>query len=166
MPKKSFRDLPQQIPDAGYHVNMDLNHIEQWIEEEKAVLNPDFQRGHVWTEQQQIAFLEWFFTGGITGRNIYFNSPDYTNGGNTPPVCVDGLQRLTAVRRFLNNEIPIYNSYNKEFDRIPFRYNLVFHINNLPTKKEVLQWYLQFNGAGTPHTNKELDRVRKMVKKA
>ena len=28
--------------------------------------NPDFQRGHVWTEGQQIAFMEFLLKGGKT----------------------------------------------------------------------------------------------------
>ena len=37
------------------------------------------------------------------------------------------------------------------------------NINNLKTKKEVLQWYVDMNAGGTPHTNDEIERVRKMI---
>ena len=42
---------------------------------------------------------------------------------------------------------------------------LEFHINNLQTRAEVLQWYLDFNSGGTMHTQDELNKVRKLLKK-
>lgn len=42
-------------------------------------------------------------------------------------------------------------------------YSLIFHINDLKSKKEVLQWYLDMNAGGTPHTSEEIERVKKMI---
>jgi hypothetical protein len=160
-----FDDLPKMIGNGVYHVHIHLGHLKRWVDENVADMNPDFQRGHVWTEQQQIAFVEWFLAGGITGRDFFFNGPKYLNGGDTDMICVDGLQRMTALLRFVNNEIPAYKVYLKDFEDkfIPLTYCLSINVNNLKTRKEVLQWYLQFNGAGTPHTQEELDRVRALL---
>ncbi len=38
-------------------------------------------------------------------------------------------------------------------------------VNDLKTEKEVLQWYVDMNLEGTPHTNDEIERVRKMIQK-
>lgn len=79
-------------------------------------------------------------------------------------VCVDGLQRITAVLKFMNNEIKIFGSQYKEFeDHMPSNAELLFCVNNLQTKKEVLQWYVDMNAGGTPHTNDEIERVKKMI---
>jgi hypothetical protein len=40
---------------------------------------------------------------------------------------------------------------------------LKFNINDLKTKAEVLQWYLDFNTGGTVHSDEEITRVRKML---
>ena len=32
--------------------------------------------------------------------------------------------------------------------------------NNLKTRKEVLQWYIEMNNGGTPHTKEEINRVK------
>ena len=40
---------------------------------------------------------------------------------------------------------------------------LIIHVNNLKTKKEVLQWYIDMNAGGTPHTTKEIERVKKLI---
>ena len=35
--------------------------------------------------------------------------------------------------------------------------------NNLKTKREILQWYVDMNAGGTPHTNEEIERIKKMI---
>ena len=53
-----FNEIPQFISSSGYEINMPLdfleNKIQDWIKEKyyRLQLNPDFQRGHVWTENQ------------------------------------------------------------------------------------------------------------------
>lgn len=165
--------------ESGYEVNIGLPYLEgaiqDYIKEYFLELNPDFQRGHIWTTEQQIAFVEFFLRGGKTSRVIYFNCPFFKNGDvegykkgkyDHPMVCVDGLQRLTALRKFINNELPIFGGYYlKDFEdwKVLLRKESVrININNLRTKKEVLKWYLEFNNAGTPHTEEELNRVQKM----
>ena len=136
-----------------------------YIEREEAeglVLNPDFQRGHVWTEEQQTAYIEYLLMGGLSGRTIYLNAKnievqDY--------VCVDGLQRITAMQRFYHDEIPAYGHRYSEFEgRLnSVRFTVRVVTNDLQTREEVLQWYLELNSTGTPHTKKELDRVKVLL---
>lgn len=82
-------------------------------------------------------------------------------------VCVDGLQRLIALRRFLNNELKVFGFLLKDFedkDNMLRRIGLLrFNINNLQTREEVLQWYLDFNTGGTVHSQEEIDRVKKLL---
>lgn len=82
-------------------------------------------------------------------------------------VCVDGLQRLTAIRKFLNNDLKVFGHYLNEFeDKDVFlrRHNgILFNINDLKTKKEVLKWYLDFNTGGTVHSDEEIIRVKKIL---
>lgn len=40
---------------------------------------------------------------------------------------------------------------------------MVININDLKTKKEVLQWYIQMNSGGTPHSPEEITRVEKLM---
>lgn len=56
-----------------------------------------------------------FLKGGKSGNDVYFNDPFWMdwNMNNIKPdtykdfVCVDGLQRLTSIQRFINNEIKV-----------------------------------------------------------
>ena len=166
-------DIPKFIQDSTYETTIMLGYLEKAIEgyEEDYTLelNPDFQRGHVWTEEQQIAYVEFLLRGGKTANVIYFNCPYFPgckHNEEMAMVCVDGLQRLTAIRRFLKNEIKVFGHYLNEFEDVDVlkrKYSIRFNINNLQTRKEVLQWYLEFNTGGTVHTKEEIERVRMLL---
>lgn len=79
-------------------------------------------------------------------------------------VCVDGLQRITACLRFLNNEIPVFGHFLSEYeDSLSNLIALEFVINDLPTKKDVLKWYIELNTGGTVHSEEEIARVKNML---
>lgn len=168
-----FKDIPKFTRFGCYEVNVPLesipNQIREWQKNKLHYLQlcPDFHRGYVWTETQQVAYMEYLFRGGNASKIIYFNMPSWLSDRKYDYddfVCVDGLQRLTSVLKFMNNEIPIFGNYFREFDDgIPTDVDLLFNINNLKTKKEVLQWYVDMNAGGTPHTNGEIEKVRKMI---
>lgn len=171
-----FSEIPQLIPDGGYEINMPLDMLEKKIvdwetsEHYRLQLNPDFQRGHVWTEAQQVAYVEYFLRGGRTGMVIYFNKPDWRTSPETDYndfVCVDGLQRLTALRRFLAGEITAFGQYRADFGQAiqmaRHSDSLRLNINSLQTREQVLTWYLQMNAGGTPHTAEEIERVRALL---
>ena len=151
MKYNKFRDIPRYIR-ANYQVDYPLSYFEKWLKEEEEEaglqLNPDFQRGHVWTEAQQIAYIEFLLRGGKTGRDLYFNCPEFHHKNEvsnyTDYVCVDGLQRITAILRFLHSEIPAFGTLYKDYeDSLRSVDDTVrIHINDLPTKEEVLRWYL------------------------
>lgn len=172
-----FSDIKTFMKSGNYEVDIDItrleSNLEAYSENYGLELNPDFQRGHVWTESQQISFIEFFFRGGRTSRVIYFNSPafggpheDQIKDLDDTLLCVDGLQRLTSLLRFVRNEIPLFGHYYKDFeDRPRITQSIKFNINGLKTRREVLQWYLEMNSGGTVHTEDELSRVRNLLVK-
>jgi len=167
-----FTDIPKYTKVGNYEVNMGWDFIpeklESWKERDLALdLNPDFQRGHVWTDEQRVAWIEYKLAGGPGADTIYFNCPGWMNDFKGPFEIVDGLQRLTALLMFMNDKIRAYGKYYSEFEgRIPPECDLKFNINNLKTRKEVLTWYIQMNSAGTPHSEEEIDRVKDLLEKA
>lgn len=166
-----FSDIPQFTREGNWECNYSVlrfvRQIEDFEKEDGLEMNPDFQRGHVWTEEQQINFIEFILRGGKTGRTIYLNHPNWMGSfdkGSVGFVCVDGLQRTTAIRRFINNEIPAFGTFYKDFEGSPRILNdMKININDLKTKEEVLHWYIQMNEGGTPHSKEEIDRVKKML---
>lgn len=164
-----FRDIPPFTKSANYHVDVSWNYLEQWLKnnsEDVAVdLDPEFQRAHVWTEQQQIRYVEFILRGGNSSKEIYFNHPNWMGTFEGALVLVDGKQRFEAVRRFMRNEIPAFGTLFKDYtDKIPIldaRFSI--HVNDLATEAEVLQWYLDLNDGGVAHTSEEIDKVRAML---
>ena len=160
-------EIPKFTSVGSYQVDYEFAsliwHIDEEIKE-GLVLNPDFQRGHVWTEEQQVAFIEYWLMGGDVGV-LYFNAPHWPSVEKDGSyVCVDGLQRITAYQRFFNNEIKAFEHYYNEFeDRIGLKYSIRVNVNNLKTRKEVLHWYIEMNSGGTPHTKEEINRVKELL---
>src|ERR1035437_1289942 len=117
-----YSDLPQFTKVGNYQINTWWNHLEEslnhWQREKmaKCDLNPDFQRGHVWTREQQISYVEFKLSGGPGADIIYFNCVGWMNDYKGPFVLVDGLQRLTSALAFLHNEIPAYGYYLNDFE--------------------------------------------------
>lgn len=172
-------DIEPLTRSPNYKVNVSLTFLPKWLEEQESEhglnLNPDFQRAHVWTQAQQVKFVEFILRGGTSAQNIYFNDPAWQksvgecSADYTDFVIVDGKQRLQALMQFLNNEIPAFGSLLREFDRpavlLRRNINIALQVNDLKTRKEVLQWYIDINSAGTPHTNCELARVKRLLEK-
>jgi hypothetical protein len=169
----NYQDIPQFTIKLNYRICAPLDYLEDMLERYKKnqedigykfELIPDFQRGHVWTEKQQIAFVEYIFRGGDSGREIYFNHGHWTSDYKDDMVLVDGLQRITACLRFLRNEIPIFGCKRNEIEgKIGMSIYLYFNVNNLKTRTQVLTWYLEMNSGGTVHTEDDLNKVKKLL---
>jgi len=164
MSKLSFQDIKPFFSWGSYEVDVSWVSLEDWISNfeqygQEVDINPDFQRGHVWTEQQQIKFVEYKLRRGRSSGTLLWNCIDW-NGANKEPIqLVDGKQRITAVRRFMNNEIKVFNQFYKEFTgvlRMTGETRFKMHVNQL-------EWYLQLNNGGVVHTEEEINRVRQLL---
>jgi hypothetical protein len=169
-----FSDIPQ-FTKSRYSCNVSWGYLESQLEQFKdhttclvnpLDLNPIYQRGHVWTVEKQIAYVEYILQGGPSSRLIYWNCSSWGTKYNTPLELVDGKQRLEAARAFLRGDIPAFGYKIGEFEG-SLRLcgpDFVFCINDLKTQKEVMQWYLQLNSGGVVHEEYELERVRKLLR--
>ena len=165
-------DIKKLTNRGTYQVDFRLGYLSKAIQDfqqEGLLLCPDFQRGHVWTPQQQTEFVEYILRGGKTSE-ILLNAKGGYVGICENFVCVDGLQRLTALLLFLDDKLSIFGGHTRSqiegIDLLLKELYLTFRINELSTQKEVLQWYLELNFGGTPHTQVELDRVRGLLEMA
>jgi hypothetical protein len=183
-PKKlKLRDTPR-VTEVRYSVHQPWGSFfaeDGWLSEKHQMttveIQPEFQRGYVWTEDQQISYVENMCKGFITGRDIYFNHPywmgsmsDDAHYSDFPIVCVDGQQRIGAARRFINNELPIFGGHFfhdfEDWERMTFDlHQLWFNlcVNNLKTDRDVYHWYLELNSGGTIHTEADVARVPKLL---
>lgn len=165
-----FSDI-KLFPHAAYEIDVAWKDLEMVIktytERDGLNLDPEFQRAHVWTRAQQVAYVEYVLQGGEVGKNLTFNCPNWQTNLNDigPYEIVDGKQRLEAVRAFMRDDFPAHGHLRSEYtDHIRYHIgNFKWRICSLETREEVLQLYLNINAGGTPHTKKELDRVRKLL---
>ncbi len=76
-----YSDIPKFTRDGQWQADFSpkdlITEIDRCVSEEGLQLEPDFQRGHVWTLEQQSAFMEYFLRGGKSGRVIYLNKPSW-----------------------------------------------------------------------------------------
>ena len=178
-----FRDLPKFTKRPNWVVDVSWRYLEQQIahfdESHSLEMDPPFQRAHVWTTDQQKAYVEFCLKGGESGRDIYWNCAGWMGSARdwykNPIYLVDGKQRLEAVRKFLRDELRVFDkhmpynypigiNYSEFEDNLSYTdASFKFHMNDLMTYAEVLKWYLEFNSGGTPHTEDELNKVRIML---
>lgn len=163
-----FQNIPK-FPYCSYRVDVGWDYLETHIKDSIAsdglILDPDFQRGHVWTERQQQLYCEYILRNGKSGKELYFNHPGWNRSYVGDYVIVDGKQRLEAVRKFLRSELKVFGSYRNEYtdsiDMLVARFS--WNIAAIPTRKEVLEWYIDFNSGGTDHTEQEINRIKKLI---
>lgn len=91
-------------------------------------LKSNFQGGNGWTEKEEIAFIEHLLNGNSSGKMIFINNPKFQldkSSNCTRFMCADGLKRFTAIKRFVNNEFKVLDSYYKDFDGgLKMRYDI------------------------------------------
>ena len=164
-----FNDIPQYTRDGNYGTDVSLNELDEfvgwWTRTHDWEMVPYFQRGHVWDEARQVAYVEHLLRGGKGSNIIRLNCPGWQRRYNGRLQTVDGLQRLTACLRFVRGEIPAFGHYYHEYEDplALWRVLLRFQVNNLETRAQVLNWYLEINAGGVVHTDEELDRVRALL---
>jgi hypothetical protein len=163
--KPRWAAIPQ-LPRAHYEIDVAWHAIERnldWLATGAGInLDPDYQRSHVWTSDQQVAYVEYILMGGEVGRNITWNAVDWPDVSG-PVELVDGKQRLEAVRRFIRGEMECFGMTYQAGELIRIHQGTFkFRICSLD-RVEVLRLYLNINAGGTPHTADELARVRALL---
>lgn len=172
-------------PKAAYTVDVQFDNLEEYFAGQARdlaemggllELEPDFQRGHVWSDDQRTAYAEAVIRGTAPTR-ILFNCPGWSssNGatGDIQPhtfQCVDGLQRLTAIRKLISGEIAVFGGLTaSDLAKSPFdprRYRFQFCVYEFANRADLLQFYLDLNRGGTVHSDSELSRVQKLLSAA
>ncbi|MEJ6003750.1 hypothetical protein [Paucibacter soli] len=180
---KALYGLVRPQPKAVYTVDVRLDGLEAFLAGQerdlasmggRLELEPDFQRGHVWTDEQRIHYVENLLRGNAP-RLIRFNAADWSGRGIRGDLpahhlqCIDGLQRMTALRRFLAGEMRLFGSSvgvaelkGSPFD--PGRFTVQVAVHEFANRSDLLQFYLDLNSGGTVHADRELERVRGLLR--
>ena len=169
----NFADIPKFTRGSSYHVTVSWRYIEHQLLDYASPpspvdLDPDFQRAHVWSEDQQRRYVEFCLMGGAGSRDILFNCTGWMGDWRGPFVLVDGKQRLEAVRKFMRGDLAIFDGHHfGDFvgQLRDHHAHFTFHVNDLSTRAEVLQWYVDLNAGGVVHTAEEIAKVRALLAK-
>lgn len=166
-----FSSIPQLTSPARYTIDVSLADIKRNIERYKQSygleLEPEFQRGHVWSMEQRVKYIEFLLQGGKTNNEFLFNYPGWQKTFKGKMVLVDGLQRLTTIFMFLDDKIEVFGGvkYSDFEDKGHLEYSINFKIsiNDIPEYENVLKWYVEMNEGSTPHSAEEINKVKNMI---
>jgi hypothetical protein len=99
------------------HSRIDKTVLNLYMElkDNKIVLTPPYQRGKVWNKHEKQSFIDSVYMN-ILPIPIIFNN-DNNTGLYT---CMDGLQRITALYQYINNEYyVVLNNIKVYYSRVP-----------------------------------------------
>ena len=145
-------------------------------------LDPPYQRGDLWTEEQRVELIKSILQGLPIGV-IFLNSRDIME----PIRVVDGKQRILALQAFLNSELEVPREwFASEADRpknpdvkpssedkdlitasdltegglLHFQMHAVaVYETNFKTEEEERELYLRINFGGVAHTEEDRERA-------
>lgn len=177
MDNETLKNIIRPIESPRYEIDIHLQRLFKMLEDfgrdyGGLDLQPDFQRGHVWTPAQQQHFVENLLRGVIStgGLTIQFNCPNWNDHGyrGELPVglqCLDGLQRITAIKAWLEGQVKPFglslaDLEGSRFDPMRMSYRLRFALYDFQTRDALLGHYLDINSGGTPHSEAEIARVQ------
>lgn len=146
----------------------------QWIKSGALNFGAEYQRDYVWGHQEQQTFLRVLISGFPIGSVALAKAPDWDICDGPYIEVVDGKQRLTTLKLFINNEIPIViggeEIYWSEFTRseqLAFcRPTLSAVILDDATEKDRIAYFVAVNFTGVPQSEEHRLQVMKLQERA
>lgn len=168
--RKSLREIVGLFPRACYQVDCNWKYLEKMIADQKKELgldiDPVFQRAHVWTEKQQIDYVEYSMLGGELAKSLTFAAVGWRSISNLSwYALVDGKQRLEAVRKYLRNELPVFGRLYADHDDVGFSLPCSFgwRVVEVDSPRDCAKIYLALNRGGTPHTAEDIAKAEQAL---
>lgn len=174
-----YAPIIDPVPRTNYAVDFQMHRLKKQFEDYandygSFDYNPDFQRGHVWNREKQIAFLEAICRNTIPASllTITLNSPEFehpNHKGDLRGFCIiDGLQRVTAVEEFVDGKFKIFDNQvgYDDLDHTPYsfkRVNFRVQVYSFIWRKDLLKYYIDINSGGVVHSDDEINRVKKLL---
>jgi len=163
----SWRDDPHCIENEDIRINYQSRDVEGLLGTYYAFgidLTPEYQRGNVWTNEQEVALIDSIFKNVDIGKFTIIRLPYKSNSDLNE--MLDGKQRLTALMRFFEDRFTYQGKVFSEMtlrERGHFkRYHIKYgEIQNL-TEEQKLRFFLHLNTSGTPMDPEHLARVEMM----
>lgn len=155
--KDDLRDYEVLCSDENFS-------IDYFIKSDKFVIHPIFQRHFVWNSQQKSQLIETILTGLIMPVIYVYQEVD-----SNKLLVIDGQQRLTTIKKFINNEFKLTglqknflngfyyydlpDKYKNRINNYTIRTVKIFNVNS----NEVLfSLFKRFNTGATRLNSQEL----------
>lgn len=125
----------------------------EWI---GTLVLPPFQRPAVWTQEQQVRFIESVWNGYDIGRYVVYQ-PHHPEFSRFTDCVIDGQQRIRAILAYVNSEFPVLGYRWSELPRVDKRRfeMITFNracIRETMSEAQLRDMYNRMNYGGTPHT--------------
>jgi len=148
-------------------LNSTINSLLHMVYEAGVDFDVDYQRDHVWTEDDKIALIDSIFNNIEIGK-FMFVQRNFSVEGKLYEI-IDGKQRLTALCDFYEDRFKYKGQYFSElhpldkhaFDDHPITYGYLI----TPTREMILDTFIKLNTNGRPMENKDIDNAKKLLKK-
>lgn len=155
---------PKQLLRYNLQTEQRLAANETYLQAYQSMI-PPFQRdNNKWTREQQIRFVENVCAGFRTTLMLYTLKDD--EGLYEQAKILDGLQRLTALLSFIENQFPIFDDFY--FRDIDARLALgtvrpQVRIYTFETEVDAVQFYIEMNRDIT-HSADDIRRAEQYLK--
>lgn len=137
-------------------------------------LEPEYQRGLVWTLKQKQAYIMALFLEKVYISPTIVLNPDKYEDGTGRYEILDGKQRVTTAFDFINNKFPLENGYyfrdlskhdHAFFLRQDVRYTRIEKWSNEDlTLNEKIELFLEINELGTKMSDEHIEKVKELIK--
>lgn len=132
-------------------------------------MEPDYQRGSVWNDEDRVKLLDSIFAGREIGRFVFREVPyEESLEKKCMYEVVDGKQRLMTLCAFYENRFPYRGCFYNELpaeDKNWFGSAMtsLASLSDKVTKKEVLEVFVALNQNGRPIEEAVLNHAKKLL---
>lgn len=130
-------------------------------------MDPEYQRGYVWTEADKQYLLESVFVNADIGKFVLANRTEWKPGLPMYEI-VDGKQRLITLVDFFEGRLPYQGYFFEDLgskDRNAFLNHLISYAEiKGASHEDILRYFLFLNRGGKQMDVKHLEKVEKMLK--
>lgn len=131
-------------------------------------MNPDYQRGYVWGQEDKELIIDSIFNNIDIGKFvlIHLSNDEWSERGYSYEI-LDGKQRLNTIVEFYENRLQYNGKYFNELSRKDQRLftNHTVAVANVDEcdKKTILKYFLMLNRTGKSMSNEHLEKIEQML---
>lgn len=136
------------------------------IQENEINYDAWYQREYVWTEKEQVEFIQNLIMGLPVGEISVVLDTTYTEGVKYIEV-VDGKQRLITLKKYFNDEVVVWGQVYSELSPADKRFlgNMILPYTDLSaqSEKEKLEYFYRINFSGVPQSEEHKQFIEEQL---